>query len=220
MKKRILTLLSVAALFVTAAQAQVSFAVRAGIGLQNINGKAWNGDALTNDPALRWHIGGLVNIPVATDFNVQTGLIFNTKGASYTSLWNGNERVQDIHLNYLEVPFNFTYTPQLGTGRLLLGFGPYLAYGLGGRIVTEGSSPNQAVVWQNSVATSDTGNVYYKPLELGANFLFGYEFARGLQVQLNAQLGLTEINPTDARVNNNKASWKNTGFGISLGWRF
>jgi hypothetical protein len=40
----------------------------------------------------------------------------------------------ELQLNYLEIPVNLVYKPVLGAGRLLLGFGPYVGFGLGGKL--------------------------------------------------------------------------------------
>jgi hypothetical protein len=62
--------------------------------------------------------------------------------------------------------------------------------------------------------------LYIKPVDAGANLLFGYEFSNKLSFQVNAQLGLTKINPQYDGVTNDKRSAKNTGFGLSAGYRF
>ena len=36
------------------------------------------------------------------------------------------------------MPLNFLYKPMLGQGRLLMGFGPYVALGVGGKATYEG----------------------------------------------------------------------------------
>ena len=37
--------------------------------------------------------------------------------------------------------------------------------------------------------------LYFKPFDAGANFVAGYEFSNRFSAQLNAQLGLVNINP-------------------------
>jgi hypothetical protein len=44
--------------------------------------------------------------------------------------------------------------------------------------------------------------------------------ANKLSVQLNAQLGMVKINPKIDGLGDDESSWKNTGFGVSLGYRF
>ena len=64
------------------------------------------------------------------------------------------------------------------------------------------------------------GNAYYRPFDAGANIFFGYELSMGVFLQLNAQLGLLKINPEYSWAANSKASYKNTGYGLSIGYRF
>ncbi len=220
MKKKIITTFCAVALFAIAANSQVSLVLRGGLNYMNIVGDDAAGDKLNSVVVPRFNFGALVNIPVAVDFAVQSGLVFETKGAKITTLNQGVTRVQNTHLSYLQIPVNLLYNPVLGKGRLLLGFGPYLAYGVGGKNQVEGNTSDEKVVWKNKVSVSDpTNTVYFKPFEMGANFLFGYEFSNKIQIQFNAQLGLTEINPVDDRVAIDKSSIKNSGFGISLGYR-
>ncbi len=42
-------------------------------------------------------------------------------------------------MNYIELPVNFIFKPVLGNGQLLLGLGPYIAYGIGGKVELSGS---------------------------------------------------------------------------------
>jgi len=194
MKKRIISLFAAIALiaFVTNAQevTKTTFGVRAGINFQNINGKDYNGDKLTNSLIVGFNIGANVEIPIAQDFFLQPGLLFTTKGAKI----NDESPDTKINIGYIELPINFLYKPLLGNGHFMLGFGPYVAYGV----------------------TGDASE--FKALDAGANILAGYEFASKLSFQLNAQLGLVKINSVSA--SGDMTSEKNTGFGFSLGYRF
>jgi hypothetical protein len=44
--------------------------------------------------------------------------------------------------------------------------------------------------------------------------------ASGLFLQLNSQLGLIGIYPEHKLIASDETVWKNTGFGLSLGYRF
>jgi hypothetical protein len=61
---------------------------------------------------------------------------------------------------------------------------------------------------------------YYKAFDAGGNLFFGYEMANGISAQMNIQLGMVKINPEYKIIPDDKSSIKNTGFGISLGYRF
>ncbi len=114
---------------------------------------------------------------------------------------------------------NLVYRSQVGNGHVLLGFGPYAALGVGGKVKV--NSESYDIKFKNKVTGSNgTGEVYLRPLDAGANIFFGYELSSGLFAQLNAQLGLLKLNPEYEGISDDDGSMKNTGFGVSLGYRF
>jgi hypothetical protein len=206
MKMRIV-IVAVLAFLVTAngfAQEDISLGVRAGVNFQNLTGKYSNGDKYSNKLIAAFNGGANVEIPVATDFYVQPGLLFSTKGAKTKDGLDSK-----INLSYLELPVNFLYKPELGNGKLLIGFGPYAALAVGGKYKI-GSTKT------NVVFGKDPGKI--KRLDAGANFLAGYEFSNKLSFQLNSGLGL--VNLTNRTPGDGKSSLKNVGFGVSAGYRF
>jgi hypothetical protein len=227
MKKLCLLMAGTFSLFSLSSQAQsqtvevggTTFGIRAGINFQNINGKDDDGDKLENKLALKWHAGVNAEIPIATDFYVQPGLMYITKGAK--SEENALGESSKLNLGYLELPVNLLYKPTLGTGKLLLGFGPYLAYGIGGKLHLDDSDEEIDVKFKSKVESGDPVDKYYvKPFDAGANFLVGYEFAQKFSAQLNAQLGLVNINSKRDGLPDDDSRSANTGFGISVGYRF
>jgi hypothetical protein len=190
---------------------QTSFGIRAGVNFQNLNGKDNNGDKISNSLKPGFNVGVNAEIPVAPDYYVQPGLLLSTKGAK-----DGSAK---INLSYLEIPINFLYKPMLGQGRLLMGFGPYVAFGVGGQVKAD--SYKTDVKWESSITPGQaiSGTPYFKRFDAGANFLFGYEMSSKISAQLNAQLGLLNIYPK-VDGTSDKTSVKNTGFGVSLGYRF
>ena len=231
MKRRIIILTTAMALLTTITNAQkttahtggTTFGIRGGVNFQNINGKDQDGNKLSNDLVTRFNFGVNAEIPVGPDFYFQPGLLFTTKGAKNEQVILGENVISTVRLSYLELPLNLIYKPALGTGHLLLGFGPYIGLGVGGEVKYEegGLSEQQDVKFKNKVMATDADDVaYFKPLDAGANLLAGYEFNNKLSFQLNAQLGLTKINPEYEGSVDDKSSFKNTGFGVSLGYRF
>jgi Outer membrane protein beta-barrel domain len=219
-KSIILVLFIVSISFITQAQSEghLSFGLRGGVNFQNINGKDDNGDKVSNTLVPKFHIGANVEIPIATDFYVQPGLMFITKGAKNSS----SSGTGKINISYIELPINLLYKPSLGKGKLLLGFGPYIGYGIGGKVKFDGTgiSTSETIKFQNTEKITDPDGAYLKPLDAGANILFGYELSSKLSAQLNAQLGLTKINSKNEKDPSDKTSAKNTGFGLSIGYRF
>ncbi|MBN1926127.1 MAG: PorT family protein [Prolixibacteraceae bacterium] len=199
---------------------KTSFAVLGGINLQNLNGKDADGNKLENDMIIGFHAGVNVQLPVAPQFYFQPGLMFSTKGAENTEgVLSGT-----YNLSYVELPLNFVYKAPVGIGYFMLGFGPYVAYGIGGKATYEGgaASVETDIEFKNEVEAGDPlTTVYVKPFDAGANLFFGYELPAGLFLQLNTQLGLVDINPKDNRITgDNQSILKNTGYGLSLGFRF
>jgi len=230
MKKRI-GLIAVVVLGTIFSQAQqktsnaggTSFGLRGGVNFQNINGKDENGDKLENDILTGFNIGINAEIPVGVDFYFQPGLLYTIKGAKSKDVILGQTINGKVKIPYVELPLNFLYKPMMGKGHLLLGFGPYVALGLSGKVTYEGggSSLSSDIKFKNKVMTADPDDVVYmRPLEAGANLLAGYEFGNRVSFQLNTQLGLTKINPEYEGETDDKTSAKNTGFGFSLGFRF
>jgi len=186
----------------TAEKGRISFGILGGVNFQNLNGKLSSGDKLENDMLLGFHAGVNVQIPIAPEFYFQPGLMFAVKGAKNTYTIFGADFTDETKINYIEIPLNLVYKGALGNGFVMLGFGPYLAYGISGKQVFEGNS-----------LTFERG-VDYVAFDAGGNIFAGFEMASGIFLQLDTQFGMININPED------KPTTKNTGFGLSIGYRF
>lgn len=195
---------------------KTSFAVLGGLNFQNLNGKNAIGNQLDNDLMLGYHAGMNVQIPVAPEFYLQPGLMLSTKGAKNTEL------ADKLSLSYIEMPINFVYKALLGNGHFMLGFGPYLAYGLGGKATWESGSGTAEydVKFKKENSSGIANTLYFRPFDAGGNIFAGYELPGGLFFQFNTQLGMLNIN-WDYELNpNDQSVVKNTGFGLSAGYRF
>ena len=216
MIKKVLMLVTMVALMSTVAFTQVSFGIRAGVNFQNINGKDFFGDKLENELITGFHAGADVEIPVAPEFYFQTGLLFSTKGAK--------DSIGNINLGYLELPLHVVYKPQLGSGKLIVGFGPYVAYGITGKVKSD--EGDMDIKFKGDLSADELVEVisgetiYMKGFDAGADIFFGYEFAFKVTVQLNAQLGLLSMWPSYEGDDDDESVFKNTGFGLSVGYRF
>jgi hypothetical protein len=199
--------------------AQTSFAILGGVNFQNLNGKDYFGDKLTNEMIVGFHAGVNAQVPVAPTFYFQPGLLFSTKGATNTETFITNT----YKLSYIELPLNFVYKGAIGNGFILIGFGPYLAYGIAGKAIyqEDGNKIESDIEFKNEIDASDPlTTTYLKPFDAGGNIFVGYETASGIFTQLNTQFGMININPTDNRFPEGKTAVKNTGFGLSVGYRF
>jgi hypothetical protein len=223
MKNRLFTSLLILALSATFASAQespkTSFAIIGGLNLQNLTGKAYNGDKLNNDLLTGYHFGVNAQIPIASKFYFQPGLLYSAKGAK-TSSESSNSTTS---INYLEMPLNIVYKSACGNGSFIAGVGPYVAYGIGGKVKTTSDmlTIENNIEFKSTISPTDPLEVpYYKPFDAGANAFAGYEMANGIFCQLNMQLGLLKINSKYSEFPDDKTSVKNTGFGVSAGYRF
>lgn len=226
MIRKTITIICILLFFTTTALAQqiwteregITFGIRGGFDMQNITGINQSGDEVNNSLTPAYNFGFTAEIPLAPHFYLQPGLLYTTKGAE------GENETTTFRTTYLELPVNLLYKPILANGNLMVGFGPYVGMGISGNVEgenIEGSAGNADVRFQNTVSSTDPADVeYFRPVDAGANFIVGYEFANRISVQLNAQLGLVDINPNYENRANDNTSLKNTGFGVSVGYRF
>ena len=199
---------------------RTAFGILGGVNFQNLNGKDFDGSSLNNDMIIGFHAGLNVQIPIAPEFYIQTGLLFSSKGAK-----NSEGTINSTYqLYYLELPLNLVYKAPLGTGFVMVGFGPYVGYGISGTVTTEGGGSEKIesdVEFKNVVEATDPSTTpYFRAFDFGANVFVGYEMANGVFLQLNSQLGIANIYPEDHRFTGGDKEVKNTGFGLSLGYRF
>jgi hypothetical protein len=228
-KLHTLILLFSLAATVNMANAQTKVGVKAGMNFSNVRLNEEN-ESKANTQSIPGVVLGLtVDIPVACDFYIQPAIQYSRKGYKQkTGGFYGTATNFKVNVSYVEVPVNILYKPCVGTGRLLIGAGPYIAYGMGGKW----KSDNRVVMGDISIGNTgdvifrndamDGGDInsyiYGKRLDYGLNFLAGYEFFRKLSFQLGGQLGLANLKP---EVNGVKRTGKlkNAGFSISVGYQ-
>lgn len=112
---------------------------------------------------------------------------------------------EKITLNYIEVPLNFAFR----TRGFMIGAGPSVAFGISGHDKYSSSTQPEektSIKWGNS----DEDDL--KRMDVGANFLTGYQFSNGLMVAANYNLGLSNLAPgtssSDAKATNNYFGFK------------
>ncbi|MBZ4190086.1 porin family protein [Niabella beijingensis] len=218
----------------SAAFSQVQFGVRAGVNFSNAVVRDADDNKMPTNLLTGFHAGVTAELPLGDEFAVSPGLLFNTKGYQYKVTSDGLTVTVNQHPYYLELPVNFLYKPELGNGRLLLGAGPYLAYGIGGRWKGKGAMGNTttsrsgSLEFKNDISSTDSSYLDYnnlkklpygKPFDVGAALLAGYEFSNKFSVQLNGQMGLLNIAPkVDGKETGERL--KNMQFGLSVGYKF
>ncbi len=218
MKKTILTgLFAAGILFTASAQTGARVIGRAGVNFTNITGKDAYDDKDNGKLKTGFHIGADVEIPLADEFFIQPGVLFSTKGAKSKDFEDAS-----INLSYVEIPVSFMYKPVLGNGRLILGAGPYAGFAVGGKVKFD-SDTDSDIEFKNKVSAEEYENSYIlRRMDFGANIMAGYEMASGLSIQLNSQFGLANLHPdiTGLPSGFKQPKANNTGFGVSVGYRF
>jgi Outer membrane protein beta-barrel domain len=222
MKKLILLLIIYIPISFLSAQSldesKIKFGILGGVNFHNLTGKDLAGEKLNSKGIFGFHAGINAQIPIVPEFYFQPGLLFSTKGSEIQNTGFNSK----IKLSYLELPLNFVYKSSLGNGYFMLGFGPYVGYGINGKVTnTIASAENTAdIKFKNSIELNDPLTDYYlRALDIGGNIFVGYEMTNGIFVQLNTQYGMVNISPDDKRNPTSESSIKNVGFGLSIGYR-
>src|SRR5699024_3623546 len=211
------------------ATAQTSMSIKAGANYSKVMFKNGTEDQQEAQFIPGWHIGLSVDVPVGDNFYIQPSLLYYRKGFKQTDgLFAGSDNNFRVTVSYIELPVSFLYKPELGNGKLLLGVGPYLGYGMGGKWESDKEvligdiviGNHGDVHFTNDAMDGGDGKsyLYGKPLDYGLNFLVGYEFFNKISAQFNVQLGLANLIPEYSDGTKREGTVKNIGFGVSLGY--
>ncbi|MBO9731410.1 MAG: PorT family protein [Chitinophaga sp.] len=176
------------------AQQQVTFGLKAGFSIANFLLKDEGITKKRTDTKIcpAFQAGVIADIPLAEQLSLQPGLFFSQKGAVINDIDNGlsNQKVKSkVRLNYLEFPVNFIYRYQAGNGKLFVGLGAYVAYGLSGTMKVSTDTGSIPVKFRD-MPNWTINALFVKPFDAGANFMIGYELKKGLLFNINYSLGL------------------------------
>lgn len=187
--------------------AQSEFGVLAGPDFSSINAKM-NGAKITSHLLMGVAAGVYARLPLTGPFFLQPSLLYAGKGGSQQL---AGYKIK-TRLHYLTLPVDVLYMPASvggATGRWMAGLGPYLAYGLSGK-VSGGPAIGQA-----SGDPFRDGAGAQKRFDAGADVLLGYAFDSGFSLGLHADLGILNL----AHQGNSQNALRNTAFKILLGYR-
>jgi hypothetical protein len=130
----------------------------------------------------------------------------------------------------LQLAPNFVYNFEAGSGKVFVGAGPDMSFGIGGKY--KGSFTNTSTVNfpgfpATTTTTTDNSDAkvkfdgkkdatdkdeHLKALDFGINVLAGYKLSNGAFISAGYTIGLSNISPFD------KQTFKNSGFNIKLGY--
>lgn len=222
--KKILLLAVVATAFSFSATSQSTFGFQVGGNLASVKYEDGSGKKTVNDPRIGAIAGLVADVPMGV-LSFRPELNFIQKGFKNTS----NESVlgvdynteKKLTLNYVELPLNFVYNLQAGTGKVFFGLGPNFGFGLSGEAkskFTAGSTTTEETIdvkFDGEKSPTD-GKRHYKRFDVGGNVLAGYQSDMGFTFNVGYTLGFSDIAPND----NSDNTLKNRGLTLKLGYMF
>ncbi len=194
--------------------AQLSLGVKAGANMANLT----NVD--DSKMLLAFNLGATVDYQLADRFSFETGLILSGKGAKYES--SSNEGGVEVKATgkfnpiYLEIPLNGKYHFNLGSTKMYLAAGPYLAFGVAGKIKFELEGGLIPIDISKDIKWGSDDEDDLKRMDFGLNFGTGAEFGR-IGIGLQYGLGLSEIGKLNQE---NDKSAKNNVISLSVAYKF
>ena len=234
MKKLLLLLVGVGMLHVSG-YAQFRLGPEIGLNVSNINQNAsslntGSGASIssitsllssyTNNYGLR--VGVNAEYSFSESFALQSGLYYSMMGASTNaqslsfSGLNISLGAGSVRLNYLHVPVYAVYKVDAGSGKFVMGAGPFISYCLSGttnlgaiKLDTLGTFPASSTAISFG---SDSSSI--KALDYGIGMMAGYEMANGLYFKVGYNYSLQNIS------NANGTTEKNSCFFVSAAWYF
>jgi hypothetical protein len=167
-----------------------------------------------------WQAGLVFDIPLGENgWRFMPELNYNNKGydidMTIEELGQSFQVEGNSNISYLELPFNMVYAVDMGDNKLLIGAGPYLAYGINGK-------DNIKLKVNGTEIDRETGSVEFgttpgtvQRFDYGLNGSVGYLLNGGLLLKANYSFGLGNVSNEG-----NESSYKNRYFGLSLAYFF
>jgi hypothetical protein len=171
--------------------------------------------ALVDGEDLGWNVAGGIwsSMPQNLDFHgdyVGDAKPDPTAGfAIYTQLEfiRKGSKFQDTHthLNYLDLSGNFVYYKKMADHSMIFGgLGPYIGYGLGGKVSGGGFSEN-----------AFGGQDGYKRFDAGLSVIGQYELPSSLFFGLGYEFGLANKSPAPDYTSRNRTFYFSAGYSLT-----
>jgi len=179
------------------AETGVRFGIRAGVNFSNISQKYEDEQvSSTFDSRTSFHVGVIADIPLMESLYIQTGLYFQEKGSKSDGV--------TTNPMYLEIPVLASYRYNFSdAAQLQINFGPYLAYGIGGKFKYDDGE-------------DETDNAGFKRFDCGLQVGAGITLAKHYYVGVSYEFGLANISHGDEY----GLKTKNKNLMVSVGYTF
>lgn len=208
--------------------AQVNWGINVGLNYTNVNAISELRNEIESQAIPRMNVGLSVDIPIYRDLYVQPMFMYSGKGHKSDAGEIGFTKDFKAKVNYLELPVQILFKPAVSSGNMVIGLGPYIAYGLGGKwkspedvLIGDIMIPNEGdIEFNKKGGEADFGTfVYGKPWDYGGKAVLGYEYLSKYLLQFNYQWGMENIISQWGDDKRN-ASIKTKGYGLSIGYKF
>jgi len=210
MKKFFIVLL-VAVLTANYAQAQLTFGARAGLNLTNLYQKNEKGEKEGLNWKTGFQIGVVADYALLEDLSIQPGILFATQGAKSEISLLGYKTKIEFNLNYLQIPINLQYKYDLDNMTLLFQAGPYLGYGVGGKMKIEMSEGGTSVSSSEKIKFGSGDDADFRAFDFGLGLGAGLKFGN-IQAVLGYNLGIVKLDPD--------IDMKNIGLALTVTYLF
>lgn len=178
-------------LSVVTINAQLSIAPKIGLSYTKLSGDLNNTRYMPS--AL---VGGMLNYDFKTMLSIQSGFLVSGKG---TTLYYNEADKDEMVISYFEVPLNIMLAAEMGTSRIQLFAGPYVAFAANAtyKYLADEDDMQEKI----SIGTSPQDEI--DPIDLGVNAGIGFLF-EGLEVQAGYGTSVASIsNKKDEKLANN-----------------
>lgn len=206
------------------------FGVKAGLNLST----AHVGDASASKFKPGYHVGATVEYQLQKNFLIQSGLFFSAKGSKQEDL-NSSDYVggkpdftHTYNQLYLEIPIYAAYKLYLSNKvNLVLGAGPYVAYGIGGKTKQKLNSG----IWADGVTEIEWDTFGDGVFDENRDWLRGeslnkFDFGAGVKADLEYNRYILGVGFSASIIDIMKnddymdSKYRNLNISISLGYKF
>lgn len=187
-------------LFCLSANAQdapVSFGIKGGLNMSNFGGDEISKSVDDKNMIVGYQAGITLDYLLASSLYLQTGLEFTTKGAKYESSLSNVSGSIKCNPMYIQLPVHIAFKlPITDAFKVVVGAGPYAAYGVGGKIKSSVSTAGSNL---NFPDTDFFGDNRFKKFDYGLGINAGVELGK-LALMIGYDLGLANIAYSDIKV--------------------
>lgn len=228
-------------------QEQVRFGVKGGMNMSSFN-KFTLQDYYT-DVSIRfaYHAGIFTEIPISALLSVQPELLFSSKGTRYkiyntftlsgTTGYSHKSYMLNLKYKpcYIELPVYLKAGFEAGVGKIIVGIGPYIAYGVCGKLKTDvgislysGKPPlnptntikEKKDVFEPGEIEIPLYNSHLKRFDAGFAGYVGYELNSKISFTVGFQKGLANIDNFDEKRDQISEKLKNKTLALSVEYKF